>query len=158
MTAAIREFLKVQPAFAADTVATAAPPPSPKEVALLQEALATFYGVNRDVVKAQELLSQAIEAWQKQAPDEQAALYRVRGDCYMALLKPQEAQKDYTMAIDLLEGPAGDLADPSELPAATYVHMMSVTVCRFYNSCDQSHSLKFMFIDWVGHVLFEVRA
>jgi tetratricopeptide (TPR) repeat protein len=85
----------------------------------LREALASFYAVDRDVVKAEDLLSQAIEAWQRQAPDERAALYRVRGDCYMALLKPQEAQKDYTMAINLLEGPGGDLADPSELPAAT---------------------------------------
>lgn len=135
MTAAVHEFLTVRPAFAADAVA----PPTPKEVALLREALAAFYGVNRDVIKAQELLSQAIEAWQKQAPDERAALYRVRGDCYMALLKPQEAQKDYTIAIDLLEGPGGDLADPSELPAATYVDVFCLSLFCFCKSCRQSH-------------------
>ena len=74
--------------------------------------------MDRDVVKAEELLSQAIEAWQRQAPDERAALYRVRGDCYMALMRPQDAQKDYTVAINLLEGPGGNLADESELPAS----------------------------------------
>jgi tetratricopeptide (TPR) repeat protein len=151
VTAAIHEFLAVPPAFAADIVA----PPSPKEVALLQEALATFYGVNRDVVKAEDLLSQAIQAWQKQAPDERAALYRVRGDCYMALLKPQEAQKDYTLAIDILEGPGGDLADPSELPAATYVDVLSIVLLLHIMSL--SHFL-FVFVDWGGHVLFGVRA
>jgi tetratricopeptide (TPR) repeat protein len=134
-------------------------PPTPKEVALLREALATFYGVDRDVIKAQELLSQAIEAWQKQAPDERAALYRVRGDCYMALLKPQEAQKDYTIAIDLLEGSGGDLADPSELPAATYVDVccLSSLLLQIMSSISL-FQVVFMYIDWVGHVLFEVRA
>jgi hypothetical protein len=28
-------------------------------------------------------LNQVVDAWERQAPDERAALYRVRGDCYM---------------------------------------------------------------------------
>lgn len=112
---AIQDWLTVvvPPAFAAD-----ASPPTPKEIALLREALASFYGVDRDLVKSEELLTQAIDAWQRQPPDEQAALYRVRGDCYLAELKPQEAEKDYTIAINFLEGPGGELADKEELPAA----------------------------------------
>jgi len=113
LTAAIREWL-VPPAFAADTAA----PPSQKEISLLREALATFYGVDRDLEKSQQLLTEAIDAWQRQPPDEKAALYRVRGDCFMAELKPLEAENDYTTAITLLEGPGGNLADPAELPAA----------------------------------------
>ena len=111
---AIQEWLAVPPAFAAET----ASPPSQKEIALLREALASFYGVDRDLEKSEALLTEAIDAWQRQPPDEQAALYRVRGDCFMAELKPQEAEKDYTTAINFLEGPGGELADKEELPAA----------------------------------------
>jgi hypothetical protein len=155
LTAAIRDYLTVPPAFAADIVV----PPSSKEVLLLREALASFYAVDRDAVKAEDLLSQAIEAWRRQAPDERAALYRVRGDCYMALLKPLEAQKDNTIAIDLLEGPGGDLADPSELPAAMYVIMFLMLIfCTAYSRVWLyiSHFL-FVFSVWVEHVLFAVR-
>lgn len=34
------------------------------------------------------------------------------------LLKPVEAEKDYTIAINYLKGPGGELADPAELPSA----------------------------------------
>lgn len=34
------------------------------------------------------------------------------------MLKPEEAEKDYTITINLLTGPGGELADPNELPAA----------------------------------------
>ena len=102
------------PASAAETAA----PPSQKEIALLREALAAFYGADRDLEKSEQLLTEAIDAWQRQPPDEKAALYRVRGDCYLAALKPQDAEKDYTTAINLLEGPGGELADKEELPAA----------------------------------------
>jgi hypothetical protein len=33
-------------------------------------------------------------------------------------LKPQDAEKDYTTAIELLQGPGGEKADPSELPTS----------------------------------------
>ena len=113
VTKAIHEWL-VPPASAAEM----ASPPSQKEITLLREALASFYGVDRDLEKSEQLLTEAINAWQRQPPDEQAALYRVRGDCFMAEVKPLDAEKDYTTAIKLLEGPGGVLADPAELPAA----------------------------------------
>lgn len=103
---------------ASASAAETAAPPSQKEIALLREALATFYGVDRDLQKSEQLLTEAIDAWQRQPPDEKAALYRVRGDCFLAELKPQDAEKDYTTAITLLEGPGGELADKEELPAA----------------------------------------
>ena len=73
----IREWL-VPSANAAETE-----PPTQEEVKLLREAFATFYGLDRDLIKSEKLLSQVVEAWQRQAPDEKAGLYRVRGDCYM---------------------------------------------------------------------------
>lgn len=112
---AIQEWIGVPSAFAADTTIA---PPTQSEVTLLREALASFYGVDRDLDKSEQLLTQAINAWQRQPPDEKAALYRVRGDCYMAQLKPFEAESDYTTTINLLEGTGGELADPQELPAA----------------------------------------
>lgn len=104
-----------QPANAAEVVPQ---PPSNGEVQLLRKAFATFYGVPRDAPAAEPLLSEAIQAWERQAPDERAGLYRVRGDCYMALLQADKAITDYTTAIDLLKGPGGEKADPSELPAS----------------------------------------
>lgn len=74
----IREWL-VPIANAAET----AEPPSQEEIKLLREAFATFYGLDRDLVKSEKLLTQVVDAWQRQAPDEKAGLYRVRGDCYM---------------------------------------------------------------------------
>lgn len=81
----IREWL-VPSAVAAETTATtstAAGPPTADEIKLLREAFATFYGVDRDLIKAENLLSQAIKSWDRQPPDERAGLFRVRGDCYM---------------------------------------------------------------------------
>ena len=93
--------------------------PSKADVQLLRQAFAEFYGVNRDLVKSEELLSQVIVLWEKQPPDERAALYRVRGDCYTLLADAAKAQADYDTAIRLLEMPhSTGRADPAELPAA----------------------------------------
>ena len=67
-----------QPAFAAETSS-----PSKEEIQLLRNAFAAFYGTNRDPSAAEPLLSQAIQAWERQPNDERAGMYRVRGDCYM---------------------------------------------------------------------------
>ena len=104
----IRDWLLVPSAEAAE-------PPSNKDIELLQQAMAAYS--NNDS-KAADLLTQAIAAWKEQPADELAALYRVRADCYMNLLQPQEAQQDYTLAIQLLTGPGGEAADSNELPAA----------------------------------------
>jgi hypothetical protein len=80
IAAFVQETLLVPPAFAAE------PPPAPpsnEQVKLLREAFAVFYGVERDLPQAESLLSQVIDAWQKQSPDEKAGLYRVRADCYL---------------------------------------------------------------------------
>jgi len=92
-------------------------PPTNAEIKLLREGLGALYG-ERDAIKAENLLSKAIQAWERQAPDERAALYRVRGDCYMGLLKAEEAIQDFTIALDLLNGPGGELADANEIPDA----------------------------------------
>mmetsp|Transcript_20498 Transcript_20498/g.30190 ORF Transcript_20498/g.30190 Transcript_20498/m.30190 type:complete len:445 (+) Transcript_20498:79-1413(+) len=110
----IKSFLLPPPAFAATTNPK---PPSNDEIKLLRSALGALYG-ERNPEKAEVLLTEAVQAWQRQNPDERAALYRVRGDCYMALLKPEEAASDYGIAVELLEGPGGELADPEERPAA----------------------------------------
>jgi hypothetical protein len=114
----------VEPANAAETPTTgsvaAVSPPTKQEVALLREAFAAFYGTtDRDPTKALDLLSQALDAWQRQPADERAGLYRVRGDCYMALERPNDAIADYGVAIDLLRQPGVlEAADPVELPAS----------------------------------------
>jgi hypothetical protein len=48
-------------------------PPTQDEIKLLREAFATFYGMDRDLEKSEQLLSKVIEAWERQAPDEKAA-------------------------------------------------------------------------------------
>ena len=79
----IKEWLKPEPAYAADIKSsTQTKPPTAEEVDLLRGALGALYG-EKNPVKAEPLLNQAIVAWERQNPDEQAALYRVRGDCYM---------------------------------------------------------------------------
>lgn len=98
--------------------ADAAEPPSPNDVDLLREAMAAYYNQDRDMAKAEGLLSQAIQKWQSQPADELAGLYRIRADCYLTLLRPEDATNDFSMAIKLLEGPGGDGADPSDLPSA----------------------------------------
>lgn len=115
----------IPPANAAETTTVAAAtgaaaPPTKQEIALLRDAVSAFYGTtDRDPAKALDLLSQVLEAWQRQPADEQAGLYRVRGDCYMALEKPEDAIVDYGTAIGLLKQPGvADAADPVELPAS----------------------------------------
>ena len=109
----------VSPANAATTIESseASSPPTKEEIATLRQAFAAFYGTDRNPAAAESLLTQSIEAWKRQPPDEQAGLYRVRGDCYMALLRPNDAIADYSTALKLLQGPGGSNADPAELPS-----------------------------------------
>ncbi|GKZ00911.1 hypothetical protein MPSEU_001042600 [Mayamaea pseudoterrestris] len=97
---------------------TPASPPSKDDVILLRQAFAEFYGVDRDLAKSEQLLSDAIGRWQNQPPDELAGLYRVRGDCYMLQADALKAASDYDQAVKLLQEPGGDKADPSELQAS----------------------------------------
>ncbi|KAL7538886.1 hypothetical protein ACHAXR_011699 [Thalassiosira sp. AJA248-18] len=94
--------------------------PTEEEIKQLQNAFGAFYGNSRDVPKAYELLSKCINIWEgtHQGGDEIAGLYRVRGDVNMELFQTKEAEADYAKAIQYLEGPDGDMADPSELPAS----------------------------------------
>lgn len=94
--------------------------PTKDEITLLQTAFASFYGAERNAPEAYELLSKCITIWETthQGGDEIAGLYRVRGEVHMELFQPQDAEADYTKAIQYLNGPDGDLADPEELPAA----------------------------------------
>ena len=80
LTKGIFDFL-VPPAHAADTTSSPKPPTN-AEIKLLREAFAALYG-ERNPEKAEGLLGEAITSWERQAPDERAALNRVRGDCYM---------------------------------------------------------------------------
>jgi hypothetical protein len=73
----VREWL-VPVAEAAENVK----PPTDAEIKLLQSGLGALYG-ERNPAKAEPILSEAIVAWERQPPDEKAALYRVRGDCQM---------------------------------------------------------------------------
>ena len=77
----IQNFLLPPPAFAAD-INMNTKPPTNDEIKLLREALGALYG-ERNPEKAMELLTKAIAVWERQPPDERAALFRVRGDCYM---------------------------------------------------------------------------
>ncbi|KAL3764549.1 hypothetical protein ACHAWO_007920 [Cyclotella atomus] len=94
--------------------------PTNDEIKLLQSAFASFYGAEKDVAKAVELLTQTIDVWEttRQGGDEIAGLYRVRGDAYMELMQSANAEKDYGKAIALLDGEDGDKADPEERPAS----------------------------------------
>lgn len=97
----------VSPSFASPlqtTTPTRSPPtpPTKQEVALLQQAFATFYGSVPNPQDALPLLNQVVEVWEQQPADERAGLYRVRGDCHMALLQPEQAMQDYSTAISLL--------------------------------------------------------
>lgn len=63
-------------------------PPTNDEIKLLQNAFAAFYGADKDVAKAVDLLSKTIDIWEgtKQGGDEIAGLLRVRGDAFMVRL------------------------------------------------------------------------
>jgi len=98
--------------------AATAKEPSESEIEVLREAFRLFYG-EKNAIDAEPLLNRAIEAWEKQPPDERAGLHRVRGDCYMRLSDPSAAVADYSRAISLLETPeAKEKADPTEMPAS----------------------------------------
>jgi tetratricopeptide (TPR) repeat protein len=101
-------------------IASAKPePPSASDISKLQRAVAQFYGVDRDLVTSEQLLTEVIEIWKDQPLDEQAGLYRVRADCYMLLGQPEKALEDYNKAITFLETKEGaDALDPNELPIA----------------------------------------
>jgi hypothetical protein len=80
----------------ATTITTASAPtrpPTKEEIALLQRAFASFYGTDKDVSKAVELLSETIDTWEKtqQPGDEIAGLFRVRGDAFMVSLSTDAA-------------------------------------------------------------------
>ncbi len=75
----INNYLLIPPAYATESTIK---PPTNAEIKLLREAFAALYG-ERNPEKAEVLLGEAITAWERQPPDEKAALYRVRGDCYM---------------------------------------------------------------------------
>jgi hypothetical protein len=74
----VQETVGVPPALAAESG-----PPTNDEINILRQAFAAFYGASRDASAAEQLLTTSIEAWQRQPPDEQVGLYRVRADCYM---------------------------------------------------------------------------
>ena len=112
----VNEWIGVPPVFAAEGEPG---PPTKNEIVTLQKAFAAFYGAQRDPQTALPLLDETIQNFLRQPPDERAGLYRVRGDCKMALKNPTEAIKDYTTAIDLLELPESkNKGDPVELPAS----------------------------------------
>jgi tetratricopeptide (TPR) repeat protein len=97
----VREWL-VPSANAAEEQTRTYNAPSNAEIKLLQDALKMLYG-NKDPLKAEPLLTKAIAAWDgNKAPDERAALYHVRADCFMAMGRPNEAIPDYDVAVDLL--------------------------------------------------------
>jgi len=101
------------------TIASSIQPPTQDEIKLLNEALSSFYN-EKDYKKAETLLTKTIHAWQRQSSDEKAALYRIRGDCYMELDDMiNEAIQDYSESITLLQTPESlKLADPNELPTS----------------------------------------
>ncbi|KAL7492866.1 hypothetical protein ACHAWT_006851 [Skeletonema menzelii] len=103
-------------------------PPSNDEIKTLQKAFALFYGTDRNVDEAVNLLTKSIESWEatNQGGDEIAGLYRVRGDAYMELTQPRLAAGDYLKSIELLDGPDGIKADPEEKPASRLGHARAI--------------------------------
>jgi len=75
----IRSFLIASANAQDNTIYTS---PTNTEIKLLRSALDVVYG-EKNPSKALPLLSDAITAWKNKAPDERAALYRVRGDCFL---------------------------------------------------------------------------
>ena len=108
-------------AAAAVTVTAGPQPPTKDEILTLQKAFSAFYGPSRSPSIALPLFDESIQSFERsnQPADERAGLYRVRGDCKMALSLSQEAINDYTIATDLLKLPESiEKADPIELPAS----------------------------------------
>lgn len=89
--------------------------PSASDIQLLRNAFAEFGG--RNYQAALDLFNQVIDIWKGQPKDEQAGLYRVRGDIYFRLNNAAAAYSDYSTTIDLLLASDG-AADPNELPIA----------------------------------------
>ena len=75
----IQNFL-IAPANAQDNL-----PPTNTEIKLLRSDLDAVYG-DKNPIKALPLLSNVINLWESKAPDERAALYRVRGDCLLVCI------------------------------------------------------------------------
>lgn len=114
----IKDWIQSSSSLTLAAATTAAP--TEEEVKLLSEALSTFYN-EKDYKKAEMLLGDSIKAWQRQSSDEKAALYRIRGDCYMQLdaIDANAAIQDYTESITLLQTPESQKsADPNELPTS----------------------------------------
>ena len=65
----VLQWVGVPPALAAD-----ASPPTQDEIKLLREAFSTFYGVERNLEKSEQLLSKVIDAWQRQPPGKSTAI------------------------------------------------------------------------------------
>ncbi|KAL7516305.1 hypothetical protein ACHAWX_001333 [Stephanocyclus meneghinianus] len=115
-------------------------PPTKDEISLLQRAFADLYGTERNVAQAVDLLSQTITTWESthQSGDEIAGLYRVRGDAYMELLQPKNAEQDYGKAIEYLDGVDGDKADPEERPASRLGRARAVRSMGMFASLSQA--------------------
>jgi tetratricopeptide (TPR) repeat protein len=112
-----------QSVWIANAEASPPPPPSSQDITLLRQALATFYNGNSvdSLQQAEVLLTRVVEKWQSQPADERAGIFRVRGDCYLALADAERAVSDYSRAIDLsvssAEKDAGSI-DAVEVSAA----------------------------------------
>eukprot|EP00985_Skeletonema_marinoi_P001989 scaffold809_cov91-Skeletonema_marinoi.AAC.2 len=117
-------------------------PPSNEEIKTLQKAFALFYGSDRNVEEAVNLLTKSIESWEatNQGGDETAGLYRVRGDAYMELTQPKLAAGDYSKSIELLDGPDGNKADPEEKPASRLGHGRAIRSLGMAATKDQAKS------------------
>jgi tetratricopeptide (TPR) repeat protein len=117
-------------------------PPSNEEIKTLQKAFALFYGTDRNVEEAVNLLTKSIESWEAshQGGDEIAGLYRVRGDAYMELIQPKLAAGDYSKAIELLDGPDGNKADPEEKPACRLGHGRAIRSLGMAATKEQARS------------------
>jgi tetratricopeptide (TPR) repeat protein len=122
--------------------------PTKQDVALLRSASSQFYGANRNLNVALDLLSKIISVWtSKQQPDDEVAgLYRVRADCYMLMGDAQQAAADYNQAVTLLQTPIGKAnADPTELPTALLGRAranksLAVTTASTANTVDKSRT------------------
>ena len=90
LLAGVRAFL-IAPAHAEENVSVS---PTNTEIKLLRTALDVVYG-DKNPAKALPLLSNVISAWENKAPDERAALYRVRGDCLLVRANVRWMQLSY---------------------------------------------------------------
>jgi hypothetical protein len=82
LVSGVRAFL-IAPALAQESPTYASP--TNAEIKLLRTAFDAVYG-DKNPAKALPLLSDVINIWGDKAPDERAALYRVRGDCLLVCI------------------------------------------------------------------------